>query len=55
MSPDRIPTAVPALLRAGTTTRPEGTTAMYMLEHELARTRMTEMQVQAQAATRAHS
>ena len=52
MSHDRIDIAEPAPLGAGTNTHPEGH-AMYMLEHELARSRMSEMQVEAEAATRA--
>jgi len=48
VSPDRIDIAEPAPLGAGTNTHPEGH-AMYMLEHELARSRMSEMQVEAEA------
>jgi hypothetical protein len=52
VSPDRIHIAVPALLSAGTNSSREGT-AMYMLEHDLARSRMAEMQVEAEAEARA--
>jgi hypothetical protein len=52
VSPDRIHIAAPALHGAGTNTHSEGI-AMYMLEHDLARSRMAELQVEAEAATRA--
>ncbi|WP_116452598.1 hypothetical protein [Blastococcus litoris] len=41
------------LMSEGSTTHPEGTTAMYMLEQDLARSRMGEMQAEAAAASRA--
>ena len=43
---------IPLSLGRGLSTRPEGT-AMYMLEHDLAQSRMSEMQAEAAAASRA--
>ena len=48
----RIHDARSALFRSGPTTHPEGH-AMYMLEHDLAQSRMHEDQAHAEAASRA--
>jgi hypothetical protein len=50
--PDRIRTDASPLIRRGPTTSPEGH-AMYLLEHELAQSRMLEDQENAEAASRA--
>jgi hypothetical protein len=52
MSPDYIHIDVSPLPSGAPTTSPEGT-VMHMLEHELARSRMEEMQAEAAAASRA--
>jgi hypothetical protein len=43
---------LPPSLGGGATTHPEGT-SMYMFEHDLAQSRMSEMQAEAAAASRA--
>lgn len=52
MSSDRIHIHVSPLIEAGPTTSPEGS-AMYLLEHDLAQSRMHEDQAHAEAASRA--
>jgi hypothetical protein len=52
VSPDRIHIDTSRLIGPGSNTSPEGT-VMFMLEHDLARSRMSEMQAEAEAASRA--
>ena len=52
MSPDRIHIAGSLLSGRAPNTHPEGI-AMYLLEHDLARSRMSEDQAHARAASRA--
>ena len=52
MTAEHIHIAVPPLCTRGPNTHPEGH-AMYLLEHDLAQSRMREDQAHAQAASRA--